>query len=143
MSIYLETDTTAAVIVDAQISYQIGEAISDASITSPPQQLQIAISSGGDSLGSAAVDIGSSDNEIPVSLTSLTPQTEPYSLTIEATLANSTVYSTTTNLSYLPYPESYGSVARLDQLYGGTYAQRGKNTSWLAIFPYVQLACVA
>lgn len=135
MSIYVETDSTAAVLVDAEISYQIGEAISETSITTPPQQLQVTISTEGEVLGSAAVDVGSSGNEIPVGLAHLSPRADPYNLTIEATLANSTVYSTTTNLSYLAYPKSYGSIARLDQLYGGTYAQRGKNSSWTAIYP--------
>lgn len=145
MSIYLETDSAAAVLVDADISYETGEAIPEAFVagTAPLQQLQqkqlqVTVSTGGESLGSAVVDVGSGDNEIPVSLARLSPRAEPYNLTVQATLANSTVYySTTTNLSYLAYPESYGSVARLDQLYGGTYAQRGRNSSWTAIYPYV------
>lgn len=139
MSIYLETDSVASLLVDAEISYEIGEAISETFITTPPQQLQVTISAEGEALGSAALDVGSSNNEVPVSLARLSPRADPYNLTIEAKLANSTVYSTTTNLSYLAYPDSYGSVARLDQLYGGTYAQRGKNSTWTAIYPYVRL----
>lgn len=142
MSIYLDTDSAAAVLVDAEVSYQLGEAISAASITAPPQQLQVTVSNEGTTLGSAALDVGSTGNEIPLSLDSLSPRADPYNLTVQAVLANTTVYSTTTNLSYLPYPGSYGSVARLDQLYGGTYAQRGSNSSWTAIYPYARpLAC--
>lgn len=138
MSIYLDTDSAAAVLVDAEVSYQLGEAISEASLTAPPQQLQVTVKSseGGVTLGSAVLDVGSTGNEIPLSLDGLSPRADPYSLTVQAVLANTTVYSTTTNLSYLPYPGSYGSVARLDQLYGGTYAQRGSNSSWAAIYPY-------
>ncbi|KAJ4413507.1 hypothetical protein N0V82_008494 [Gnomoniopsis sp. IMI 355080] len=137
MSIYLDTDAAASVLVDAEVVYyQIGEPISEAFLTNPAQTLRVTISSEGLSLGSAALDVGSTDNEVPISLKDLTPRLDPYSLTIQAVLANSTVYTASTNLSYLPYPESYGSVARLDNLYGGTYAQRGKNSSWVEIYPY-------
>lgn len=137
MSIYLETDATASVLVDAEVLYyQIGEPISESFLTSPAQPLEVTISSDGLSLGSATLDVGSTDNEIALSLESLSSRIDPYNLTIQAVLANSTIYSASTNLSYLPYPDSYGSVARLDNLYGGTYAQRGKNTSWVEIFPF-------
>lgn len=136
MSIYLDGDPAAAILVDAEISYQLGDAISQTSITTPPQQLQVDISTEGNTIGSSVLDVGSSGNEVPISLANLTPRTSPYNLTIKANLANSTEYSTTTNLSYLPYPEAYGSVARLDNLWGGTHAQRGKNGSWIEIYPY-------
>lgn len=137
MSIYLDTDATASVLVDAEVVYyQIGEPISESFLTSPAQPLEVTISSEGLSLGSATLDVGSTDNEIAISLESLPSRLDPYNLTIQAVLANSTIYSASTNLSYLPYPDSYGSVARLDNLYGGTYAQRGKNTSWIEIYPY-------
>ncbi|KAF3765193.1 hypothetical protein M406DRAFT_352117 [Cryphonectria parasitica EP155] len=130
MSIYLDTDATAALLVDAETASQYG---------ADGQQLQVTISSDGVSLGSAVLDAGSVDNEVAVDLSLLTPRMDPYSLEIQATtLANSstTAYQTSTNLSYLPYPDSYGSVARLDNLYGGTQAQRGKNSSWVDIYPY-------
>lgn len=137
MTIYLDTDKTAEVLVDAEVSYlEVGEAISESSLTTPAQQLLVTLSSEGVSLGSAAVDVGSTDNQVAIALASLSPRTEPYNITVQAVLANSTLYSTSTNFSYLPYPDSYGSVARLDNLYGGTYAQRGKNSSWLEIYPY-------
>lgn len=137
MSIYLDTDATASVLVDAEVLYyQIGEPISESFLTSPAQPLEVTISSEGLSLGSSTLDVGSTENEIAISLESLSSRIDPYNLTIQAVLANSTIYSASTNLSYLPYPDSYGSVARLDNLYGGTYAQRGKNTSWIEIFPY-------
>lgn len=137
MSIYLDNDATAAVLVDAEVVYyQLGDPIPETSLTSPAQTLQVTVSSQGQSLGSAAVDVGSSDNEVAISLKGLAPSMDPYNLTVQAVLANSTVYTAFTNLSYLPYPDSYGSVARLDNLYGGTHAQRGKNSSWVEIYPY-------
>lgn len=136
MSIYLDTDSTAALLVDAEISYQLGEPIGESSISTPPQQLQVTVSMHNVTLGHATVDVGSTENEVFITLASLAPKLDAYNLTVQATLANSTLYSTTTSFSYLPYPDSYGSVARLDNLYGGTYAQRGKNSSWEQIFPY-------
>lgn len=136
MSIYLDTDESAALLVDVEISYQLGEPISGTSITTPPQQLQVTVSTHNATLGSAMADVGSTENEVFIGLKSLVPRLEAYNLTVQATLDNSTLYSTTSSFSYLPYPDSYGSVARLDNLFGGTYAQRGKNSSWEQIFPY-------
>lgn len=137
MSIYLDTDKTADVLVDAAVSYfEVGEPISESLLTTPAQKLQVTLSSeDGVSIGSAFLDVGSTENLVAVDLASLSPRIEPYNITVQAILANSS-YSTTTAFSYLPYPDSYGSVARLDNLYGGTYAQRGKNSSWLEIYPY-------
>lgn len=137
MSIYLDTDKAANVLVDAEVSYyQVGETISESLLTTPAQQLHVTLSSEGVSLGSATLDVGSTNNQVAVALASLSPRTQPYNITVEAVLANATTYFTTTSFSYLPYPDSYGSVARLDNLYGGTYAQRGRNSSWLEIYPY-------
>ncbi|PSR80142.1 hypothetical protein BD289DRAFT_455485 [Coniella lustricola] len=131
MSIYLDTDKTAAVLVDAV-------APSTANTSSNADDLLVTISLGDITLGSASVAMGSSSNEVPVALASLSPQMDPYTLDITATSlsTNATLYATTANFSYLPYPDSYGSVARLDNLYGGTQAQRGKNSSWVDIYPY-------
>ncbi|KUI62934.1 hypothetical protein VP1G_10057 [Cytospora mali] len=136
MSIYLDTDKTASLLVDAEISYQLGEPISESSITTPSQQLHVTVSTDNATLGSATVDVGSTDNEVSISLASLFPSLDAYNLTVQAILANLSLYSTTTSFFYLPYPDSYGSVARLDNLYGGTHAQRGRNSSWEKIFPY-------
>lgn len=137
MSIYLDTDTTAAVLVDAVTPSQEG-AGHLATPTTPGEELHVTVLSEGVPLGSAVLDVGSVDNEIAVDLSLLSPRLDPYSLEIQAALAslNATTYQTSTYLSYLPYPESYGSVARLDNLYGGTHAQRGKNSSWVQIYPY-------
>lgn len=137
MNIYLDTDKAASLLVDAEVSYfEVGEAICESFLTTPAQKLRVILSTEGVSLGSATLDVGSTSNQVAVALTSLSPRIEPYNITVQAVLANSSVYTTTTSFSYLPYPDSYGSVARLDNLYGGTYAQRGKNSSWLEIYPY-------
>lgn len=140
MSIYLETDRTAALVVDAETSYQLGEPISESSITSPPQKLQVTVSADNVVLGSAEIDVGSTDNEVVLGLASLLPRLDVYNLTVQATLTSLTIYSTTTDFSYLPYPSSYGSVVRLDNLHGGIYAQRGRNSSWDQLFAYTYYA---
>lgn len=136
MSIYLDTDETAALLISAEVSYQLGQAISESYITTPAQKLQVTVLAGNTTLGSASLDVGSINNEVHFALAGLAPSLDAYNLTVNAALANSTVYSTNTAFSYLPYPADYGSVARLDNLYGGIYAQRGKNSSWDVIFPY-------
>lgn len=136
MSIYLDTDEAAALLIDAEVSYQLGQPLSESSITTPAQKLRVTVLTGDTTLGSASLDLGSVENEVPIALALLVPSLDAYNLTIHAELANSTVYSTSISFSYLPYPDDYGSVARLDNLYGGIYAQRGKNGSWEAIFPY-------
>lgn len=126
-------------LVDAEVVYlAIGEPILETFLTSPAQTLAVSISSAevGVSLGSAVVEVGSTENEVAVSLEGLSARMEPYNLTVQAVLANTTVYTAFTSFSYLPYPDDYGSVARLDNLYGGTYAQRGRNGSWVEIYPY-------
>lgn len=136
MSIYLDTDSTASLLVDAEVSNQLGEPISDAFLTTPAQSLKVDIVSDTTVLGSATLQVGSTENEVPINLSGLTPSLDSYNLTIKATLGNSTVYTAYTSFSYLPYPSNYGSVSRLDNLYGGLYAQRGSNSSWTQIFPY-------
>ncbi|KAG6367780.1 hypothetical protein INS49_001975 [Diaporthe citri] len=136
MSIYLDTDETAALLVGAEVSYQLGQAIGESSITTPAQKLRVTVLAGNRTLGSSSLDVGSINNEIHFALAGLSPSLDAYNLTVNAALANSTLCSTNTAFSYLPYPPDYGSVARLDNLYGGIYAQRGKNSSWDVIFPY-------
>lgn len=136
MSIYLDTDETATLLIGAEVSYQLGQAISESSITTPAQKLKVTVLAGNTTLGSASLDVDSINNEVDIALAGLVPSLDAYNLTVNAELANSTVYSTSTSFSYLPYPADYGSVARLDNLYGGIHAQRGKNSSWEVIFPY-------
>lgn len=139
LSIYLDTDANASVLVDAEISYQLGEAISESVVTaSPPQPLQVTIlTENATLLSTASVDVGSTNNDLPIDLSALTARLDPYNLTITATLSNTTVYSTSTNFSYLPYPTTNGSIARLDNLNGGISAHRGGPTApWTALYPY-------
>ncbi|KAK2038493.1 hypothetical protein LZ31DRAFT_599632 [Colletotrichum somersetense] len=141
LSIYLETDSTATLLIDAAVSKQVGSPLPPGFEQNPPiplpKPLVLEISLGDEVLTTQEVALGSRDNEVSLEFVgSLTPRMTAYNITVRATLDPAYVYEAWTEFSYLPYPEDYGSVARIDNLYGGLLAQRGKDAPWDAIFPY-------
>lgn len=140
LSIYLETDASANLLIDAAISNQVGTPLppgygSNVS-ASAAKPLTVEILSGEVVIATEEIDLGSRDNEVSLDLGSFTPRMETYNLTVRTTLDSSHIYSDWTDFSYLPYPEDYGSVVRLDNLYGGLLAQRGQDAPWDLIFAY-------
>ncbi|KAF6836359.1 hypothetical protein CMUS01_05436 [Colletotrichum musicola] len=140
LTIYLETDASANLLIDVAISNQVGTPLppgygSNVS-ASAAKPLTVEILSGEVVIATEEIALGSRDNEVPLALDSFTPRMEAYNLTIRTTLDSSHVYTDSTEFSYLPYPEDYGSVVRLDNLYGGLLAQRGKDAPWDLIFAY-------
>ncbi|KAF9873750.1 hypothetical protein CkaCkLH20_08860 [Colletotrichum karsti] len=140
LSIYLDTDTTANLLIDAAVSNQVGSPLpaeyGQNISTSAAKTLKVEILSGDDVISTEEIVVGSRDNEVPFSLGTFTPRMEAYNITVRTTLDSSHVYEDWTDVSYLPYPEDYGSVARIDNLHGGLLAQRGKDSSWDLIFAY-------
>ncbi|KAJ0313179.1 hypothetical protein COL5a_004030 [Colletotrichum fioriniae] len=140
LSIYLETDATANLLIDAAVSNQVGSPLpvgygsNYTNSTSKPLTVEILL--GEDVLATEEVVLGSRDNEVALPLDSLTPRMEAYNITIRTKLDSSHVYEGWTEFPYLPYPEDYGSVSRIDNLYGGLLAQRGKDAAWDLIFAY-------
>ncbi|KAL0781925.1 hypothetical protein CaCOL14_003260 [Colletotrichum acutatum] len=140
LSIYLETDATANLLIDAAVSNQVGSPLpvgygsNYTNSTSKPLTVEILF--GEDVLATEEVALGSRDNEVALPLDSLTPRMEAYNITIRTKLDSSHVYEGWTEFPYLPYPEDYGSVSRIDNLYGGLLAQRGKDGDWDLIFAY-------
>ncbi|KXH64108.1 hypothetical protein CSAL01_09431 [Colletotrichum salicis] len=140
LSIYLETDATANLLIDAAVSNQVGSPLpvgygsNYTNSTSKPLTVEILF--GEDVLATEEVVLGSRDNEVALPLDSLTPRMEAYNITIRTTLGSLHVYEGWTEFPYLPYPEDYGSVSRIDNLYGGLLAQRGKDAAWDLIFAY-------
>ncbi|OHF00862.1 hypothetical protein CORC01_03936 [Colletotrichum orchidophilum] len=140
LSFYLETDATANLLIDAAVSNQVGSPLpvgygsNYTNSTSKPLTIEILI--GNDVLATEEVALGSRNNEVPLPLASLTPRMEAYNITIRTKLDSSHVYEGSTDFPYLPYPEDYGSVSRIDNLYGGLLAQRGKDAPWDLIYPY-------
>ncbi|KXH62530.1 hypothetical protein CNYM01_01741 [Colletotrichum nymphaeae SA-01] len=140
LSIYLETDATANLLIDAAVSNQVGSPLpvgygsKYTNSTSKPLTVEILL--GEDVLATEEVALGSRDNEVALPLDSLSPRMEAYNITIRTRLDSSHVYEDWTEFPYLPYPEDYGSVSRIDNLYGGLLAQRGKDADWDLIFAY-------
>ncbi|KAK1479743.1 hypothetical protein CTAM01_14559 [Colletotrichum tamarilloi] len=140
LSIYLETDSSANLLIDAAVSNQVGSPLplgygsNYTNSTSKPLTVEILL--GEDVLATEEVALGSRDNEVALPLDSLTPRMETYNITIRTKLDSLHVYEGWTEFPYLPYPEDYGSVSRIDNLYGGLLAQRGKDADWDLIFAY-------
>ncbi|KAK1709652.1 uncharacterized protein CLUP02_05016 [Colletotrichum lupini] len=140
LSIYLETDSSANLLIDAAVSNQVGSPLpvgygsNYTNSTSRPLTVEILL--GEDVLATEEVALGSRDNEVALPLDSLTPRMETYNITIRTKLDSMHVYEGWTEFPYLPYPEDYGSVSRIDNLYGGLLAQRGKDADWDLIFAY-------
>ncbi|GKT83911.1 glycoside hydrolase subgroup catalytic core [Colletotrichum tofieldiae] len=140
LSIYLETDPTTNLLIDAVISNQVGSPLpigfGQNSSISTPKPLNIEIFVEGNVLATQNIALGSRDNEVSLAVGSLAPRMEPYNITIRTMLDSTHVYEDWTEFSYLPYPDDYGSVARIDNLHGGLLAQRGKDAPWDLIFAY-------
>ncbi|KAJ0163733.1 hypothetical protein CTA2_2494 [Colletotrichum tanaceti] len=140
LSIYLETDATANLLVDAVVSKQVGSPLpvdfghSSSAAASKPLAIEILL--GDHVLATEHVALGSRDNEVALALGFLAPRMEAYNITVRTTMDSTHVYEGWTDFSYLPYPEDYGSVARIDNLHGGLLAQRGKDAPWDLIFAY-------
>nr|XP_036582582.1 uncharacterized protein CTRU02_07626 [Colletotrichum truncatum]KAF6791286.1 hypothetical protein CTRU02_07626 [Colletotrichum truncatum] len=140
LSIYLETDASAHLLIDAAISNQVGsplpQGFGQSPCTGASKALDIQILNGNNVIATGDIALGSQDNELPLDLGKFTPRMEPYNITVRTAINSSHVYEDWTSFSYLPYPENYGSVARIDNFYGGLLAQRGKGSAWDLIFPY-------
>ncbi|CCF47072.1 hypothetical protein CH063_04033 [Colletotrichum higginsianum] len=141
LSIYLETDATANLLIDAVVSNQVGSPLPagfghNNSSVAALKPLAIEILLGDNVLATEHVSLGSRDNEVALAVGSLTPRMEAYNITVRTTIDSTHVYEDWTEFSYLPYPEDYGSVARIDNLHGGLLAQRGKDAPWDLIFAY-------
>ncbi|EFW99539.1 hypothetical protein CMQ_7907 [Grosmannia clavigera kw1407] len=140
MSIYLDTDVEGSIIVNTGVSRQLGEPIAakylSPSLSSLEKVLKLVVLANGTPMTTAVLGINSTNNEIAIDLGYLAARFNPHNITVLATLANGIVYSASTTLHRLPYPDDYGSVSRLDNLYGGLWVQRGKNSTWEVIFPY-------
>lgn len=149
MSIYLETDTTACLLIDAGVSNQTGQPFPfvpldrdgnlprESGVVSPqsPHSLDVAIMLDGSVLQVTTIPIGATNVEVPLDLDVFPPKMSAYNVSMKATLNGQATYEAFTKLSRLPTPENYGSVSRIDNLYGGLWVKRGRQ-DWHHIFPY-------
>lgn len=149
MSIYLDADTMAHLLIDAGISNQTGQPFPDAPLkhyggllgdhggVSPqsPDSLNLAILLDGSVLQTTTVRIGATDVELPLDLDVFPPRMSAYNVSVRATLNEQATYEAFTSFFRLPTPENYGSVSRIDNLYRGLWVKRGRE-DWHHIFPY-------
>lgn len=138
MSIYLETDKEASLLIDASISDQVGQPL-PANYTAPhasaPAALNVDIMHEGVVIGNKLVEIGATDVEVPIDLNQFTSGLGGLNITVRTRAGRDDLYETSTELFKLPVPTDYGSVSRLDNLYGGLWVQRD-GEDWHHIFPY-------
>lgn len=149
MSLYLASETSGEFIVDAAISNLVGQPmnISNA-ITSQTADgskantlsISITVSSTGQKLVSgASIPINTTSNQIPFKLVNLSPQMEPFAITLTAISADGTMAHTAkTQLSFLPLRTDGGSVAKVDSLFHGMLVQpyNTNSSEFVPIFPY-------
>jgi hypothetical protein len=148
MNLYLASENYASFIVDAPISYMHGGAFVNASfnkatnITSAFTKLFIDVSvveSGLDLVSGLNVTVNTTSNEFGFSLSKLTPRLEPYQIVITGASGDGAqFYTSTTELFYIPERTDGGSVAKVDNLYGGLLVRDylTNSTEWTALFPY-------
>ncbi|KAE9976952.1 hypothetical protein EG328_002345, partial [Venturia inaequalis] len=143
MNIYLESDVQGSFLVDASISYLVGQQFPAANSSSSYKsaELLVEILVNGDSIkpgNRTSIGIDTARNEILFSLESFPATLVPYNVTATGTLSSSnhTVFTATTKLYKLPSRTDGGSVTRLDNLYGGLSVRKGVETDWSLIFPF-------
>lgn len=148
MNLYLASDNYASFIVDASISYFVGESYynttmqPNSNVTAPFNKLFIEIiedDSGIVLSNFQNVSVNSTSNEIVVGLARLPPQLAPYNITITGgSQDGAQLYTAKTQLHRLPNRNDTGSVVKLDNLYGGLLVQNytANATTWSPLFPY-------
>lgn len=149
MNLYTPGDVEGSFIIDAGISYAVGQPFEYDVLQrdwNPPYALAIEISilspegSGPVYTGPFLASVNSTENEVPFPLLDVPPSFDPYHVTLTAVMVpgGKQIYTASTLLYKLPYRTDGGSVAKLDSLYGGILVQdylTGSHT-WEAILPY-------
>ncbi|RFU34974.1 hypothetical protein B7463_g1382, partial [Scytalidium lignicola] len=143
-SIFLESDRTGTLIVNAAISHTFGEPFTSGT-SGQPQILQIQVVEQKSSkvlVSNKNVQISSTGNLFDFHLGLLPARFEPYELTIRATLLSpfnkhEQSFSASTSISVLPNPKRPASAVKIDNLYGGLYVQNAHNNwnGWYPVFP--------
>ncbi|CAD0110957.1 unnamed protein product [Aureobasidium uvarum] len=141
MNLYLEDDTTSSFVVDAPVSWYVGQALPNSNTSMFPNhgsEITLEIKAGNTSLclNKTSIRLGSSDNEIPFDLSSLTAASN--NITILGSLEGhkNETFTATTQVAKLPLRSDNGTVTRLDNLYGGLSVRKGQSKEWTSLFPY-------
>ncbi|KAI0178040.1 hypothetical protein BJ166DRAFT_38684 [Pestalotiopsis sp. NC0098] len=138
MSIYLETDQEASLLIDAAISDQVGQPLPlnyTGHFSNATTALSVDVVYNGTVIDTVAVNVGSTDVEVPLNLSQFATSLDGFNISVQTTIGGSYSYQASTEVLKLPTPNNYGSVSRLDSLYGGLWVQRD-DEDWKHIFPY-------
>lgn len=138
MSIYLETDQIASLLIDAGISDHVGQPLPfnyTGHFSNVTTALSVDIVYNGTIIDTVAVNVGSVDVEVPLDLSQFATSLDGFNISVQTTIGGSYSYQASTEVFKLPTPDNYGSVSRLDSLYGGLWVQRD-DEDWKHIFPY-------
>lgn len=140
MSLYTSGDVQGSFIIDADISYIRGEPLGHTEREHGSQDLDVEIlidDAEFELQHTIAVNSTSAELEFP--LHALPPRTQPYGVTLKATLSHGDhVYTATTQVYRLPERTDGGSITKVDSLYGGLLVQNKTSDSpaWSPLLPY-------
>lgn len=138
-SIYVGSETTIQIIVDAALSYYHGSAYPSAASTgdsTSSDNLQFTVSVQGTVVISDTVAVNTTDNVFSFDATQLTPSTTAFPVTLTGTTSSGDSYSATSELFYLP-DKTNGSVVKIDRLYGSVlYRSNNTDGAFKSYFPY-------
>lgn len=145
-SIYLADEDVAQIVIDAEITHDVGEpycqlrrsSSSEVDTASGIWFVEFTFESLGDDGGQhdfVYIKPNTTGNEASLQFRDLAPRLEPY--VVDVTLKSPDclgTYSSQFHIYLLPLPDNGGSVVRLDYLYGGLEVRNG--IKWKQIFPF-------
>lgn len=129
------SDITAAVIVDAEVTNDIGTKY-DATASGTAFTLTVSIGGVGTVISAANASVGASAVPFKFSLSGVAPSTTAYTVTCTAKFAGGATYTSTTKLAYLP-PNPYGgNTVKMDMATGGLLVKGPSDTAYKPFFPF-------
>lgn len=146
MNIYIAGESSASLIIDAPLSYEVGQPfcsqgfISESGNASAFHFSIIKADTGETLIEDASVPVNSTGNEFPFPLSSFTSSFNPYDILIKTNSAPcNTDIQAVTQLAVLPPRNDTGSTVKLDYLHGGLLTSTttpNASSLWTPIFPY-------
>lgn len=138
-SIYVDSETTAHLIVDAGLSLYHGTVYSPPASApgDAPDSLSFTATVDGNVLVTGEVPVNSTDNLFQFDLAGLTSSTSTsYSIVLTGTTSSGANVTAQTELFYLP-EKTTGSVVKVDRLYGSLlYRNEASGGVFKPVFPY-------
>ncbi|KAK2609608.1 hypothetical protein N8I77_003103 [Diaporthe amygdali] len=138
-SIYVGSETTAELIVDAGLSYYHGTAYSSpaSGAGNASDTFRFTATVQGNVLVTGEIPVNSTDNLFQFDLTGLTPSASAsYSVTLTGSTSSGSNVTAETELFYLP-EKTTGSVVKVDRLYGSLlYRNDATGGEFKPVFPY-------